>query len=230
MTPDFILTKQHLLQDYYEASDPESPTSDYEVQGVVYLETDRALLSSEGRSLSQWAAQPIEEIKFLLAMVEGEYGDRDAKTLVALIPWAPMDQGRAVFEEWLELARETAGPKTWKRVRGFRFLLQAITDQTEFRNLVLGDEFLSILRSFRTEERNFVFEVGVSQHEGGVWQLETFAEAIQEVNEGVPIEKQVVLILSKSDARWLLHHKFVANFGRPFVQAKHDRRDLTERL
>jgi len=198
MTPDFILTKQHLLQEYYKASDPDSPTPDYEVQGVVYLETDRALLSPNGRSLSQWAAQPLEEIKFLRSMVEGEYGDRDTKTLLALIPCATMDQGRDVFEEWLELARETAGPKTWEKVRGFRFLFQAINDEYKFRNLVLSEGFLAILRSFRSEERDFAFEVGVSQHDGGVWQLETFAEVVEKVNEGVPREKQVTFILGKS--------------------------------
>jgi len=221
MTPDFILTKQHLLKDYYAVSDPPSQNSDYEVQGVVYVETDRTLLSSEGRSLSEWAAQPLEEIKFLRSMVEGEYGERDSRTLLALIPWAPMDQGVAVFEEWLELAKETAGPKTWERVKGFRFLLQGIVDERKFRNLVLSEEFIKVLRSYRTEERDFVFEVGVSQHEGGVWQLEALAEVLKRVTVDVSRDKQVTVILSEF---WLfvLHPETEAKYSRPLVQAKYD--------
>lgn len=221
MTPDFILTKQHLLEDYYAASNPQSQNPDYEVQGVVYIETDRTLLSPEGRSLSEWAAQPLEEINFLRSIVEGKYGERDSRTLLALIPWAPMDQGVAVFEEWLELAKELAGPKTWERVKGFRFLLQAIVDERKFRNLVLSEEFIQILRSFRTENRDFVFEVGISQHEGGVWQLGAIAEVLKRVNAGMPRDKQVTIVLSKF---WLvvLQPSPMSKYSRPFVQAEYD--------
>ncbi|GAB7341960.1 hypothetical protein MBLNU457_g0260t1 [Dothideomycetes sp. NU457] len=196
MSPDFILTKQHLLADYFAASDPQSQKPEYEVQGVVYIETDRTLLSPEGRSLSEWAAQPLEEIRFLRSIVEGEYGERDSRTFLALIPWAPMDQGVAVFEGWLKLAEETAGPKTWERVKGFRFLLQAIVDECKFRDLVLSDDFVQILRSFRTEDRDFVFEVGINQHEGGVWQMEALAEMLKRVNAGVSRDRQVTIILN----------------------------------
>ena len=196
-----LLTKQHILSDYRHAA-RQDPTADdssaSQVRGIVYLETDRRLLpASADTPLEEWALQPLEEIKFLRSIVNGEYGARDAQMLLGLVPWAPVDREVGVFERWLNLAEETAGPETWRRVKGFRFLLQGITDRAVFEDLVLGEGFVAVLKSFRDKGRRFSFDVGVDQHSGGVWQLETVAQAIEKVHAGVEDEEQkTVFVLS----------------------------------
>lgn len=205
MTPDFLLSKQHVLSDYYRAaSQPPVSTSDPQVRGVVYVETDRWLESPTGRSLEQWAHQPLEEIKFLRSIVEGEYGEQDSKTLLGIVPWAPVDQGVEVFEEWMSLAERTAGAETWKRIKGFRHLLQGITDKNEFERLVFSDGFIAILKALRGKGREFSFDVGVDQHSGGIWQLEALVEVIKRVHAGAGEGEKVVFILSTNliGSRW----------------------------
>ena len=198
MSEGDMLAKQHILSDYLHAAhqDPDD-TSSVHVQGVVYLETDRRLEEFTGQPLLEWARQPTEEIEFLRSIVERQYGENDSKLLLALVPWAPLNRGREVFREWLEHVQMTAGPTTWRRIKGFRFLLQAITDQAEFKNLVYSSDFISILKSFRGHGRNFSFDVGIDQHSGGVWQLETFANVIGKVHSGVDEEEKVIFILSE---------------------------------
>jgi len=203
MEEGFILTKPHLLQDYYTAS-RQSTTStsssedqDYTVQGVIYIETDRRLHPwTNNQPLTQWAEHPLEEIRFLRSIVEGQYGRRDADMLLGLVPWAPIDQGKQVFEAWLRLARSTAGEETWRRIKGFRSLLQGITDRAQFEGLVYSPGFSEVLRALRDGDREFVFDVGLSEHEGGVWQLEAFAEVLDRINREVEKTRQVTFILS----------------------------------
>ena len=121
MTPGMPLARQHLLTDYYQASEQE-PTA--EVKGVVYVETDRRH-DAPSEDLATWAKGPLDEVKFVRKIVEGEYRERDSMMLLGIVLWAPMDQKPEVLGEWLRLAEETAGSETWKRVKGFRFLLQA---------------------------------------------------------------------------------------------------------
>lgn len=198
-----LLTKQHILDDYYQAihknnGDESTPF----VRGIIYIETDRRLLSPNGGALSVWAHQAVEEIKFLRQIVEGQgtaertYTAGDAEKLVGIVLWAPVNMGPAVFEEWLKLAKDTAGETTWDVVKGFRFLLQGITDQLEFEKLVLSDDFIATMRLFRAKGRNFSFDVGVDQHSGGVWQLEAMVKVIERVHEGVPEDEKVTFILS----------------------------------
>ena len=190
------LTKQHILDDYYKASEQDPQTH---VQGVIYIETDRRLQDPNGQEIDQWAAQPIKEIEFLRSIVEGQYGSRDSKTLLGLVPWAPVHQGQDVFEEWLALAEKTAGDATWQRIKGFRFLVQGITDKKEFEDLVFSDAFLAILRSFNAQGRQYCFDVGIDQHSGGVWQLEDFTKVLEKLYDGVAEDQRVTLIMSKSD-------------------------------
>lgn len=97
----------------------------------------------------------------------------------------------------MALAERTAGAETWSRIKGFRYLLQGITDRAEFEKLVFSDDFISILKSLRGNGREFSFDVGVDQHSGGVWQLEAFAEVIERVHAGVKEGEKVVFILSR---------------------------------
>lgn len=193
------LTKQQILSDYFTAAKQNTgDSSDAQVEGVVYIETDRTLKPRSGLSLEQWAAQPLEEIRFLRSILEGEYGDKDSKALLGLVLWAPVDQGLEVFLQWLKLAEEAAGPATWSRVKGFRFLLQGITDRQHFESLVFSEGFLSVIKAHATGGRDFCFDAGVDQHSGGVWQLEAFANVIERLHDHAPVEETVTFILSKS--------------------------------
>ncbi|KAG9917542.1 hypothetical protein KCV05_g11573, partial [Aureobasidium melanogenum] len=189
---DFLLSKQHILSDYTTASSSYPPTS------VIYVETDRRLQDPSSSSLLTWAAEPIKELQFLRSIVEGAYGAEASNLLQGIVAWAPVNQGPAVFSQWLDVAEKTTGPKTWERVKGFRFLLQAITDKTEFENLVLSDDFISILKSFSQREKRFTFDVGIDQRSGGTWQLETFKKVLERLYDNVPEDKRTVIVMSKT--------------------------------
>jgi hypothetical protein len=83
-------------------------------------------------------------------------------------------------------------------VKGFRFLLQAITDKPEFENLVLSDDFISILKSFSQREKRFTFDVGIDQRSGGTWQLETFSKVLEKLYDNIPEDKRTVIVMSKT--------------------------------
>ncbi|KAF1353758.1 hypothetical protein BDV97DRAFT_367329 [Delphinella strobiligena] len=197
MNDGHMLAKQHVVPDYLHAarqdSEHEHPPR---VRGVVYIETDRRLFGASDRKLYDWARQPIEEIRFLRSVVENKYGANDSQLLLGLVPWAPLNQGVSVFEDWLEHAEQIAGPETWARVKGFRFLLQGITDRKEFEGLIFSRDFISILKSFRGNGRNYSFDVGIDQHSGGVWQLEAFAKVIEQVQSQADENDKVVFVLN----------------------------------
>ncbi|EME46313.1 hypothetical protein DOTSEDRAFT_70341 [Dothistroma septosporum NZE10] len=179
-----------MLADYEQASQQGSPTT--QVEGVVHIETDVRYAEPSG-AVSQWARNALDEIRFLRNIVEGGYGERDGKTLQAIVAWAPMDQPPVVLEEWLRLAEEVAG-QAWRRVKGFRFLLQAIHDEKKFGDLVSSSNFINNLKTLG--KRGYSFDVGVDQRSGGVWQLEAFAKAMSAANQGVPESSKVVFILN----------------------------------
>jgi len=220
MTPGMPLAKSHLLENYYQASQQVGQsTSNIEVRGVVYVETDVRYETPEG-DLSTWAKGPLDEILFLRSIVEGSRGGRDSRILVALVPWAPMDQPTPVLERYLELAKDMAGPKAWPRLKGFRFLLQSITDQDAFENLVLSDHFIANLKLLG--KRGFSFDLGIDQLRAGSWQLDTMAEVLDQARANVPENDKVKVIInhlckpvfdaqSPEFDRWC---KAVANFGR----------------
>lgn len=194
MTKGMPLAKEHLLSAYYAASDQSNAAvSETVVEGVIYVETDVKYDQPSGE-LSTWAKGPLEEIKFLRAIVEGEFGERDSQMLLGIVAWAPMDQPPHVLEEWLSLVEETAGPKTWQRIKGFRFLVQAIHDQSKFERLVLSEGFVQNLKTMG--KRGFAFDIGVDEHSGGVWQLEAISRAMELAHQNVPEAEEVVFVLN----------------------------------
>jgi L-rhamnono-1,4-lactonase len=194
MKPGMPLAKQHILPDYYQASRQDTTEhGDVTVDGVVYVETDRHY-ETPSEDLADWASNPLDEVKFVRKIVDGGYGERDSRMLLGIVLWAPMNQSPEVLKEWLHLAEEAAGPETWKRVKGFRFLLQAIHDQDKFKQLVLGDDFAANLKILG--QRGFSFDIGVDQHSGGPWQLELVYTAMQRAHAGMPDEQKVTFIIN----------------------------------
>jgi L-rhamnono-1,4-lactonase len=194
MTPGMPLAKQHVLSDYYQASRQAfSGSESIKVDGVVYIETDRRYDVPSG-DLKHWARNPLDEVTFVRSIIEGEYGEKDSRMLRGIVLWAPMDQSPATLREWLHIVEQTTGVDTWKRVKGFRFLLQAIHDQDKFKELVLGDDFAANLKILG--ECGLSFDVGVDQHSGGPWQLELVYMAMQRAHEGVPDDQKVIFVVN----------------------------------
>lgn len=197
MNPGMPLAKQHVLADYYKAAESQSSESGpkVHVEGVVYVETDvRYESPGSAEAIRSWAQGPLNEILFVKAIVDGEYGQRDSEMLTGIVLWCPIDQPTNVLEEWLRLAEEIAGPETWKHVKGFRFLLQAILEQDKFDALISSDYFITNLRLLG--KRGYSFDVGVDQHTGGIWQLESMLLAMTKAHDGVLEDEKVVFILN----------------------------------
>ncbi|KAH8881574.1 amidohydrolase 2 [Thozetella sp. PMI_491] len=182
-TPDSPLAKQHSLEEYAAATG--SPAN---LRGFVFLETDRKNAES-----SDWT-QPLAEIGWLRRIAAGEprpgegHGPDDAKLVLGIIPWAPVDLGPAKLQEYLSKAEETAGP-VWGKVKGFRYLLQ---DKPN--GAMLTDEFIEGLKLLG--KQGLVFDLGVDQHRRGRIQLEEAVDMIDRAHEDVEEDEKVVFILN----------------------------------
>ncbi|KAF2765458.1 hypothetical protein EJ03DRAFT_207538 [Teratosphaeria nubilosa] len=194
MTPGMPLAKPHLLERYYSApQQKESSESDVKVEGVVYVETDVRHDTPASADLATWAKGPLDEILFVRKVIEGHYGERDENMLLAFVAWAPMDQPTEVLEQYLKLAKDMAGPIAWPRLKGFRFLLQAIEKQSAFEKLVFSDHFIDNLKLLG--RRGYSFDIGVDQRSGGSWQLEAIPKMVQLAHDGVEAESEKVVFI-----------------------------------
>lgn len=189
-TPDIPLAKQHSLAEYKEAVSLPRPLT-----GFIFLETDRKNdLEAGVKDGSGWK-HPLEEVNWLKRIALGQPKDgeghtkEDAKLCLAYIPWAPLPSGPQALEKYIGLVEEEAGD-SWKKVRGFRYLLQDKPDKT-----CLTDDFIDSLKLMG--KKGLVFDVGINQHDRGRVQLEETVEMIDRAHEGVPENEKVVLILSK---------------------------------
>ena len=119
---------------------------------------------------------------------EGHTAADKAKCL-ALVPWAPLPSGAEVMERYLAKAEEVAGAETWAKVKGFRFLVQALPHGT-----MLTEDFIESLKLLG--RKGYVFEVGVDQHKRGKKQLEELVEMIDRAHDGVEEDQKVKLVLN----------------------------------
>lgn len=182
-TPDHPLGKQYSVSEF-------KATSSSQTSGFVFLETDRKNDSSQS-----WT-DPLAEISWLKRIVtdtpkpgEGhEVGD--GRLCLGIVPWAPVNLGGEKLEQFLEQAKEVAGEETWKRVKGFRYLLQDKPDGTG-----VTDEFIEGLKVLG--RKGLVFDVGVDQHRRGKGQLAECVEMVDRAHDGVPEEEKVVFVLSE---------------------------------
>lgn len=222
MTPNNPLAKRHGISDYLSIASSPPPT------GFIYVETDRYLpspipsdISSSPSSekeieeakqkLSQWAAQPLEEIKFLRRIAEAKPDDGDGFTpqeadkMLGCVVYGPLHFSPALFRIYIELAEQTAGPKLWSKVVGFRYLLQGKGDGVVQRMLQENEESwvsnLSVLRRGNSG-KGWAFDVGVDINRDGTGPMEAVGKLIakvrqEEKKEGVEEGKGVRFVLSK---------------------------------
>ncbi|KAK1754793.1 hypothetical protein QBC47DRAFT_453028 [Echria macrotheca] len=180
-TDDHPLAGQRSIADYHAATG--TPTS------FVLIEADRKNADSK-----DWT-QPLAEISWARRIVEGNpnpdegHTAEDAKLCLGIIPWAPVVLGASQLEKYLATAEDAAGPGTWAKVKGFRYLLQDKPNGT-----ALGDDFIEGLKVLG--KKGYVFDLGVDQHRRGRLQLEEAVEMIDRAHEGVEEDEKVVFILN----------------------------------
>jgi L-rhamnono-1,4-lactonase len=248
MEPGHMLAKGHGILDYVSTSSVDttstSGTATSQSTGFIYVETDRYLpkpeppfaprvLNTEDekiqaiRSLKTWAAEPLNELRFLRRIAENkpEKGDgftagTDAGSLMAgCVVWAPFHIPHAWFAHYLKIAEEVAGPALWDKVVGFRYLLQGKGSE-EVKRLAENEDFLENildLRSGRTRtgrkiQRGWTFDVGVDAHRDGVEVVEYvtgMVEAVRTRERDSPEEGAVTFVLSESSPSLSVAHVFV---------------------
>jgi L-rhamnono-1,4-lactonase len=194
MPPGMPIAKAQEPSHYLSAAKlSNDDTSNFEVQGFVFIETDVRYDPPKG-DVSTWARQPLDEITFVRKIVEGASGEVASRLMLGIVPWAPMDQSPSVLDQYLQLAQARVGQATWKKIKGFRYLLQSIVDQKEFETLVLGDEFISNLKMLG--QRGFSFDIGVDQRSGASWQLDAMAQAMELAHADVDENNRVTFIIN----------------------------------
>lgn len=166
------------------------------IKGAIFVETDRKHDISV--SPPDYSG-PLAEISWLRRIVEGTPregegqsadSDEDKGLLSAIVLWAPVPLGAEALVEYLQQAEKIAGPATWKRVKGFRYLLQDKPLGTG-----LQPNFIEALKELG--RRGYAFDVGVDLHRRGKKQVDEAVEMIEAAHEGVAEEERVTFILSK---------------------------------
>lgn len=199
--------------------------------GAVYVETDRALpttLPSTVDDVEAWAKEPLSEIAFLRRVVEftgnededgvrGNLGDR----VVGVVLYAPVHLRSELFEKYMVLAKEVAGEHLWKRVVGFRYLLQG-KGEGEVGRIVGSEEWMVNLVRLGREGK--VFDVGIDTNRDGEEGLREVGEMVQRVREkeredGMDEGRRGRFVLSKSCFSWILFMRFYFEISFAYVSA-----------
>jgi len=137
---------------------------------------------------------PLKEVEWLKRIAlgtprEGEGHTAEQKKLcLAIIPWAPIPSGEKVLEKYLKEVETHAG-ESFKKIRGFRYLVQ-----DKPRGTMLEPGFIEGLKFLG--RKGYVFDLGVDQHSGGKWQLEEAVKMVELAHEGVGAEDKVVFIIN----------------------------------
>ncbi|KKA29818.1 hypothetical protein TD95_000452 [Thielaviopsis punctulata] len=162
------------------------------LRGFILVEADRKYDLSAGEA--GWAGA-LEEIKWFRRIVEETAAEAeghaagDARLCLGVIPWAPVPSGKEAMEKYLALAEEAAGEKTWKLVKGFRFLVQ----DCEL-GISTTEGFIESLKVLG--KKGYVFEVGVDQHRRGKKQLEEMLAMIEKAHDGENDEDKVTFVIN----------------------------------
>lgn len=195
--PSHPLWAQHSLAEYRRAT----LSSHDLLSGFIFLETDRRNDENDPRPEGGWK-HTLQEVSWLARIAGGRPrageghapGDRDL--CKGIVPWAPVAAGEEVLGEYIEAVRETClrdgggDESVWKRVKGFRYLLQDKPERT-----MLDEKFVEGVRLLG--RKGLVFDVGVDQHRRGRSQLEEVVELVERAHEGVKQEDKVIFILSE---------------------------------
>ena len=212
MSPGHKMAQRHGISEYK----PTVSSSPVQATGFIFVETDRFLPSaspdvalSEATddeaacgALRKWARAPLEELEFLRRLVEGSpvEGDGfvpgDEQLCKGLVVWAPFTLPVGQFRRWVDVVKEELGEVAWRKVVGFRYLLQG-KGVEGVRKAVASEGFVENLAELGRlgGGKGKAFDIGVDCHRDGVEALEVVGELIERVrvSEG---EKEVRFVLS----------------------------------
>lgn len=162
------------------------------LKGFILVETDRKSdLTEEGWKL------PLTEVAWFARVATGkpnpgeDFGPETAEKCLALIPWAPVPAGPEALEKYIEKAKAVAGEEAWKKVKGFRYLLQDKPQGT-----MVADEFVEGVKYLG--KKGYLFELGVDSHRRGKKQLADTLELISRAHEDVSDEEKTTFVISMS--------------------------------
>ncbi|SPN97270.1 related to L-rhamnono-gamma-lactonase [Cephalotrichum gorgonifer] len=160
------------------------------LKGFVLVETDRKSdLTEDGWKL------PLMEVAWFARVATGKpnpgevFSEGTAERCLGIIPWAPVPAGPAALEKYIEKAREVAGEEAWRKVKGFRYLLQDKPHGT-----MLTEEFIEGVQYLG--RKGYIFSLGVDSHRRGKKQLEETVEMIGRAHDDVPDEEKVTFIIN----------------------------------
>ncbi|KAM7199258.1 hypothetical protein V8F20_005860 [Naviculisporaceae sp. PSN 640] len=175
---------QYSVDEFKAAS---SSSSDI-LQGFIAIE------AGTKNDLSKDWKPPLKEVSFFRRVITGQprpgdgHPPADKDLCLGIVPWAPLNLGPEKLEEYLAKAEEEAGPETWSKVKGFRYLLQDQPHGTAKQaGLIEGLKLLG--------RKGFVFDVGVDHHRRGRAQLDDLVEMIDRAHEGVDKEEEKVVFV-----------------------------------
>lgn len=198
---------QHSVEDYILSATEQEASSNYQLQGFVYLEVDRISSVEEENDAKGWS-HVLDEVSFLARIARGTPQDGEGHVeahrslMLGFVPWAPVPGGSAVLERYISLVKSCIATSAarndhdenddvWKKLRGFRYLVQDKPAGT-----MLQPDFVEGLKWLGRQR--LVFDLGVDARQGGLGQLREAVELIKRVNDGVSQEDRVVVIISKS--------------------------------
>jgi L-rhamnono-1,4-lactonase len=190
-TPESPLAGQKSLDEYTRATN----SAKEKLEGFIFLETDRKHdLEAGVRDGSGWK-YPLMEVDWLRRIATGQpkagegHAEEHAKLCLAIIPWAPVSSGADALEKYVDAVSEAAGD-AFGKVRGFRYLVQDKPEGTMGKEgFVDGVKWLG--------RKGYVFDLGVDQRSGGLWQLEAAVEMIERAHAGVDPEDKTTIIISE---------------------------------
>jgi L-rhamnono-1,4-lactonase len=141
----------------------------------------------------EWAQEPLSELKFLRRIVERCPQDGDgftpenAEKMKGCVVYAPFHLPPRLFNAYMVLAREIAGPELWRRVKGWRYLLQGKGEGVVAKMLEEDEESwvqnLCSLKGLGEGCRAWCFDVGVDNHRDGVGPMEAVGRLIRKIRK-----------------------------------------------
>ncbi|VUC26639.1 unnamed protein product [Clonostachys rosea] len=197
------LDGQQSVEEFRSAS-ASSPS----VLGFVVIENDRIYDLQAGER--GWYG-PLKEVAWYrrLALGEPKAGEghtvADSRLVLGIVPWAPLPNGPATLEKYLDRAKQVAGP-AWPKVKGFRYLLQDKAPGT-----ALEQNFIESLKLLG--RKGFVFELCIDYHQNGRGQLDDTVELVKRVHADVAHHEQVVVVLN---------HMLKPNLTTPFDESNNE--------
>lgn len=116
--------------------------------------------------LTSWAHEPLQEVRFLRSIVESD--GVEGELLKGCVLYAPMQLPEHMFKRYLEIAEKVAGPELWKRVVGFRYLLQG-KKEGEVQKLVSSEQWINNLVTLGEGrgDKGWTFDVGIDVNRDG---------------------------------------------------------------